>query len=57
MAADVLAFGTYSDDLELGVGGILIKLVRDGRRVAVVDLMGAGRQGLSVSIRESGEAV
>ncbi len=57
MAADVLAFGTYSDDLELGVGGILIKLARDGRRVAVVDLMGAGRQGLSVSIHESGEAV
>ena len=35
---DVLAFGAHSDDVELGCGGLLIKLRRAGYRTAIVDL-------------------
>ena len=38
MQLDVLAFGTHPDDVELFCGGTLIKLVRQGYQVGVIDL-------------------
>lgn len=38
MHLDVLAFGTHPDDVELFCGGTVIKLVRQGYRVGVIDL-------------------
>jgi len=35
---DVLAIGAHPDDVELACGGLLIKLARQGKRVAVLDL-------------------
>lgn len=35
---DVLAIGAHPDDVELGCGGTLAKLMHQGRRVAVLDL-------------------
>jgi len=35
---DVLAIGAHPDDVELACGGLLINLVRQGKRVAVLDL-------------------
>jgi bacillithiol biosynthesis deacetylase BshB1 len=36
-AVDVLAVGAHPDDVEMSCGGTLIKLVREGWRVAIVD--------------------
>ena len=38
MKLDVLAFAAHPDDIELGAGGTLIKLVKLGYRVGVVDM-------------------
>ncbi|MBW8361972.1 MAG: bacillithiol biosynthesis deacetylase BshB1 [Kaistella sp.] len=38
MKADILAFGAHPDDVELGCGGTLAKLISEGKKVAVVDL-------------------
>ncbi|MDI6786673.1 MAG: bacillithiol biosynthesis deacetylase BshB1 [bacterium] len=38
MNFDILAFGTHPDDIELCVGGILIKASKAGQKVGVVDL-------------------
>ncbi len=38
MHLDVLAIGAHPDDIELSCGGTIIKLVRQGRRVGIVDL-------------------
>jgi len=35
---DILAIGAHPDDVELGCGGTIAKLVSDGRSVAIVDL-------------------
>lgn len=35
---DILAFGAHPDDTELGCGGTLIKHVKSGKKVGVVDL-------------------
>lgn len=35
---DILAFGAHPDDVELGAGGTLAKLISEGKRVAIVDL-------------------
>jgi len=35
---DVVAVGAHPDDVEVGVGGIVAKLARQGKRVAIVDL-------------------
>ena len=38
MKTDVLAIGAHPDDVELGCGGTLAKLISEGKRVAIVDL-------------------
>ncbi len=35
---DVLAFGAHPDDVELGAGGTVIRLIRQGKKVGIVDL-------------------
>lgn len=40
MEVDILAFGAHPDDVEICVGGILIKSKMKGYRVCVVDLTG-----------------
>jgi bacillithiol biosynthesis deacetylase BshB1 len=40
MEVEILAFGAHPDDVELCVGGILIKSKMEGHRVGVVDLTG-----------------
>ena len=49
---DVLAFGAHPDDIELGAGGTLVKQVRNGSKVGMVDLT-EGEMGTrgSVSVR------
>ncbi len=37
-SVDVLAIGAHPDDVELACGGLLIKLVNEGKRVAILDL-------------------
>ena len=36
--AEYLVVAPHPDDAELGMGGTIIKLIRAGKRVAVVDL-------------------
>lgn len=38
MKVDILAFGAHPDDVELGCGGTLAKLISEGKTVAIVDL-------------------
>ncbi|ROI02511.1 bacillithiol biosynthesis deacetylase BshB1 [Kaistella haifensis] len=38
MKVDVLAIGAHPDDVELGCGGTLAKLISEGKKVAIVDL-------------------
>lgn len=38
LAVDVLAVGAHPDDVELGIGGLVHKLVRRGFRVGILDL-------------------
>jgi bacillithiol biosynthesis deacetylase BshB1 len=38
MKVDILAIGAHPDDVELGCGGTLAKLIEEGKSVAVVDL-------------------
>jgi bacillithiol biosynthesis deacetylase BshB1 len=38
-SVDVMAFGAHPDDIELGCGGTLIKLVGAGHSVAMVDMV------------------
>ena len=38
MKIDILAIGAHPDDVELGCGGTISKLLSDGKTVAVVDL-------------------
>lgn len=38
MKVDILAIGAHPDDIELGCGGTIAKLISDGKTVAVVDL-------------------
>lgn len=35
---DVLAIGAHPDDVELGCGGTLAKLISDGKKVAIIDM-------------------
>ncbi len=38
MKVDVLVFGAHPDDVELGCGGTVIKLVEQGKKVGIIDL-------------------
>ncbi len=38
MNVDVLAVGAHPDDVEAGAGGVVAKLIKNGRRVAILDL-------------------
>ncbi|WHF50544.1 bacillithiol biosynthesis deacetylase BshB1 [Chryseobacterium gotjawalense] len=38
MKVDILAIGAHPDDVELGCGGTLAKLISEGKTVAIVDL-------------------
>ena len=38
MKVDVLVFGAHPDDVELGCGGTVIKLIAQGKKVAIIDL-------------------
>ena len=38
MKVDILAIGAHPDDVELGCGGTLAKLISEGKKAAVVDL-------------------
>lgn len=38
MKVDILAIGAHPDDVELGCGGTIAKLVAEGKKVAIVDL-------------------
>jgi bacillithiol biosynthesis deacetylase BshB1 len=38
MKVDILFFGAHPDDVELGCGGTVIKLIEQNKRVAIIDL-------------------
>ncbi len=38
MKADILAIGVHPDDVELGCGGTVAKLVSEGKKIVIVDL-------------------
>lgn len=38
MKCDVLAIGAHPDDIELGCGGTIIKLISEGKKVGIIDL-------------------
>lgn len=38
MKVDILAIGAHPDDVELGCGGTLAKLISEGKKVAIIDL-------------------
>ena len=38
MKCDFLAIGAHPDDVELGCGGTIIKLIAEGKTVSVIDL-------------------
>jgi bacillithiol biosynthesis deacetylase BshB1 len=38
VSVDLLAIGAHPDDVDLGIGGILLKAVAQGRQVAILDL-------------------
>ena len=38
MKVDILAIGAHPDDVELGCGGTLAKMISEGKKVAIVDL-------------------
>ncbi|UPQ74209.1 bacillithiol biosynthesis deacetylase BshB1 [Chryseobacterium nepalense] len=38
MKTDILAFGAHPDDVELGCGGTIVKMVSEGKKCVIVDL-------------------
>lgn len=38
MKVDILAIGAHPDDVELGCGGTVAKLISEGKKVAIIDL-------------------
>ena len=58
MKVDILAIGAHPDDVELGCGGTLAKLINEGKSVAVVDLTKGelGTRGTDETRKEEAEA-
>ncbi|MDQ0476610.1 MULTISPECIES: bacillithiol biosynthesis deacetylase BshB1 [Chryseobacterium] len=59
MKVDILAIGAHPDDVELGCGGTLAKLISEGKTVAIVDLTEGelGTRGTNVTrAEEAGNA-
>lgn len=58
MKTDILAIGAHPDDVELGCGGTLAKLISEGRTAAIVDLtLGElGTRGTEATRREEAAA-
>ena len=59
MKVDILAIGAHPDDVELGCGGTLAKLISEGKKVAVVDLTQGelGTRGTNITrAQEAGSA-
>ena len=44
MKVDILAIGAHPDDVELGCGGTVAKLISEGKTVAIVDLTHANSE-------------
>ena len=38
MKVDVLAIGAHPDDVQLGCGGTIAKLISEGKKIAIIDL-------------------
>ena len=57
MKVDVLVFGAHPDDIELGCSGTIIKLVEQGKKVAIIDLTRGelGTRGTAESRKEECE--
>lgn len=51
MSVDVLAIGAHPDDVELGVGGTILRLAQDGYSVGILDLT-LGELGSRGSVEE-----
>ena len=51
MSVDVLAIGAHPDDVELGVGGTILRLTQDGYSVGILDLT-LGELGSRGSVEE-----
>ena len=59
MKVDILAIGAHPDDVELGCGGTLAKLISEGKKVAIVDLTQGelGTRGTNITrAQEAGSA-
>ena len=54
MKVDILAIGAHPDDVELGCGGTVAKLISEGKTVAIVDLTQGelGTRGTNFTIAE-----
>jgi len=50
-AFEILAIGAHPDDVEVGVGGLVAKLTRAGKRVAILDLT-EGERGSRGTVEE-----
>ena len=38
MTCDILAIGAHPDDVELGCGGTIVKLISEGKKIGIIDL-------------------
>ena len=38
MKCDILAIGAHPDDVELGCGGTIVKLISEGKKISIIDL-------------------
>ncbi len=59
MAYDIISIGAHPDDVEVGTGGVLIRLARQGRKTGIIYLT-AGEMGTGgdaqIRSREASEA-
>ena len=57
MKLDILAFAAHPDDIELSAGGTLVKAVKEGRKVGIVDLTKGELGSRGSSVIRANEAV